>query len=179
MNCCRGGYFEEDKGNFIYWFNEEGSGKKLYSNMENSVDRVEKVGVDYVFLVGDVGMNGMRGGWSRVGVGENREGIEGMIDGESCSGWGREYGCDGLMGVNDKGGKWDVLKGGYKGGSGKKRFVWSIEDLKKKGEKVLDRDRGYLLIRKEGIDMRKMLVEEGFKCGIRKVMVGGCNEGEG
>ena len=63
--------------------------------------------------------------------------------------------------------------------SGKKTFVWTVEDFKKKAQKVLDSDTRYFLITKDPIDMRKILVEQGFKCGITKVIVGPCNDREG
>ena len=52
-------------------------------------------------------------------------------------------------------------------------------DFKKKAQKVLDSDTCYFLITKDPIDMRKILVEQGFKCGITKVIVGPCNDREG
>ena len=89
-----------------------------------------------------------------------------MIHGQTCTRWAREYPCDGLIAVNDKAAKSDVLKAAYKAASGKKTFVWTVEDFKKKAQKVLDSDTRYFLITKDPIDMRKILVEQGFKCGI-------------
>ena len=94
-----------------------------------------------------------------------------MIHGQTCTRWAREYPCDGLIAVNDKAAKSDVLKAAYKAASGKKTFVWTVEDFKKKAQKVLDSDTRYFLITKDPIDMRKILVEQGFKCGITKVML--------
>ena len=102
-----------------------------------------------------------------------------MIHGQTCTRWAREYPCDGLIAVNDKAAKSDVLKAAYKAASGKKTFVWTVEDFKKKAQNVLDSDTRYFLITKDTIDMRKILVEQGFKCGITKVIVGPCNDREG
>ena len=73
----------------------------------------------------------------------------------------------------------DVLKSAYKAASGKKTFVWTMEDFKKKGQKVLDSDTKYFLITKNPIDMCTILVDYGFKCGIDTVIVGPCNDSEG
>ena len=63
-----------------------------------------------------------------------------MIHGQTCTRWAREYPCDGLIAVNDKAAKNDVLKAAYKAASGKKTFVWTLDDFQKKAQKVLDSD---------------------------------------
>lgn len=102
-----------------------------------------------------------------------------MIHGQTCTRWAREYPCDGLIAVNDKAAKNDVLKAAYKAASGKKTFVWTLEDFQKKAQKVLDSDTRYFLITKNPVDMCKILVEQGFQCGIDTVIVGPCNDREG
>lgn len=102
-----------------------------------------------------------------------------MIHGQTCTRWAREYPCDGLIAVNDKAAKSDVLKAAYKAASGKKTFVWTMEDFKKKCQKVLDSDTRYFLITKDPIDMKTILVDWNFKCGIDKVIVGPCNDRDG
>ena len=74
-----------------------------------------------------------------------------MIHGQTCTRWAREYPCDGLIAVNDKAASNDVL----------------------------DSDTQYFLIAKNPIDMCKILVDQGFKCGIDTVIVGPCNDREG
>ena len=54
-----------------------------------------------------------------------------MIHGQTCTRWAREYPCDGLIAVNDKAAKNDVLKAAYKAASGKKTFVWTLDDFQK------------------------------------------------
>ena len=102
-----------------------------------------------------------------------------MIHGQTCTRWAREYPCDGLIAVNDKAAKNDVLKAAYKAASGKKTFVWTLADFEKKSQKVLDSDTRYFLITKNPIDMCKILVDQNFKCGIDTVIVGPCNDREG
>ena len=91
-----------------------------------------------------------------------------MIHGQTCTRWAREYPCDGLIAVNDKAAKSDVLKAAYKAASGKKTFVWTLEDFKKKAQKVLDSDTRYFLITKDPIDMRKILVEKVLNVVLQK-----------
>ena len=102
-----------------------------------------------------------------------------MIHGQTCTRWAREYPCDGLIAVNDKAAKNDVLKAAYKAASGKKTFVWTLEDFQKKAQKVLDSDTRYFLITKNPVDMCKILVDQGFQCGVDTVIVGPCNDREG
>ena len=90
-----------------------------------------------------------------------------MIHGQTCTRWAREYPCDGLIAVNDK------------AASGKKTFVWTLDDFQKKSAKVLSSDTRYFLITKNPIDMYKILVEQGLQCGIDTVIVGPCNDREG
>lgn len=102
-----------------------------------------------------------------------------MIHGQTCTRWAREYPCDGLIAVNDKATTNDVLKAAYKAASGKKTFVWTLDDFKKKSAKVLASDTRYFLIAKNPIDMCKILVEQGFQCDIDTVIVGPRNDREG
>ena len=102
-----------------------------------------------------------------------------MIHGQTCTRWAREYPCNGLIAVNDKAASNDVLQAAYKAASGKKTFVWTLDAFEKKSQKVLDSDTQYFLITKNSIDMCKILVDQGFKCGIDTVIVGPCNDREG
>ena len=59
-----------------------------------------------------------------------------MIHGQTCTRWALEYPCDGLIAVNNAAAKNSVLKAAYKSASGKKTFVWSVEEVKERGERV-------------------------------------------
>ena len=83
LNSSTPAYFQDDKGNFIYSFNEDATGKNLYTNIQNTVDTVKKFGVDYVFLVAHLGMNGITPRWSSLTVAQNTQGIDAIIDGHS------------------------------------------------------------------------------------------------
>ncbi|MDD3205572.1 MAG: PTS sugar transporter subunit IIB [Lachnospiraceae bacterium] len=102
-----------------------------------------------------------------------------MIHGQTCTRWALEYPCDGLIAVNDRAASTPVLKAAYKSASGKKTFVWTLDEFKEKCQKVLDSKDRYFLITKDPIDMAKILVENGFKPGINKVIIGPCNDRPG
>ena len=102
-----------------------------------------------------------------------------MIHGQTCTRWALEYPCEGIVAVNDAAANNSVLKAAYKSASGKKTFVWTMEDWKKKCKKVLDSDTRYFLITKNPIDMKNILVDQKFECGIKKVIIGPCNDRPG
>ena len=85
-----------------------------------------------------------------------------MIHGQTVTRWSLEYPCDGLIAVNDKAATTDALKMAYKSASTKKTFVWTYEAWKKKNQKVLDSKDNYFLITKDPIQMKKILVDDGF-----------------
>ncbi len=102
-----------------------------------------------------------------------------MIHGQTCTRWSLEYPCDGLIAVNNAAAKNSVLKAAYKSASGKKTFVWTIDEFAAKCGKVLASKDNYFLITKNPIDMAKILVEQGFKPGIDTVIIGPCNDRPG
>ena len=102
-----------------------------------------------------------------------------MIHGQTCTRWALEYPCDGIVAVNDAAATNSVLKAAYKSASGKKTFIWTMEDWQKKCQKVLDSDTRYFLITKNPVDMKKILVDQKFDCGLKKVVIGPCNDRPG
>ena len=102
-----------------------------------------------------------------------------MIHGQTCTRCALEYPCEGIVAVNDAAANNSVLKAAYKSASGKKTFVWTMEDWKKKCKKVLDSDTRYFLITKNPIDMKNILVDQKFECGIKKEIIGPCNDRPG
>lgn len=102
-----------------------------------------------------------------------------MIHGQTCTRWAKEFPCDGLIAVNDKAAANPVLKNAYKAASGKKTFVWTVEDFIKKADKVLNSDTRYFLITKNPVDMEKILVGAGIKTGVDTVVIGPCNDRAG
>ena len=87
-----------------------------------------------------------------------------MIHGQqSHAGQGKP--CDGLIAVNDAAASNKVLIQAYKGASDKKTFVWTKEAFKEKSAKVTESDSRYFLITKNPIDMKEILVDQGFVPG--------------
>ncbi|MBF0578841.1 PTS sugar transporter subunit IIB [Erysipelotrichaceae bacterium RD49] len=99
-----------------------------------------------------------------------------MIHGQTCTRWAKEYPCDGIIAVNDKAAANPVLKNAYKAASGKKTFVWGVDEFIKKSPKVLNSDTQYFVITKNPIDMEKILVQARFKPGVEKLIIGPCND---
>lgn len=103
-----------------------------------------------------------------------------MIHGQTVTRWAVEYPCDGLIAVNDAAASNPVLKSAYKGAApDKKTFVWTMEHFQQKCVQVLESDTRYFLITKNPVDMKKILVDQGFKPGITRVVVGPCNDRPG
>ena len=103
-----------------------------------------------------------------------------MIHGQTCTRWAREYPCDGLVAVNDKAANNSVLKAAYKSASGKKTFVWTMDAWQKKSQKVLDSQDQYFLITKNPVDMKELLVDDGFVPNdVKTVVIGPCNDRPG
>lgn len=99
-----------------------------------------------------------------------------MIHGQTCTRWALEYPCDGIIAVNDNAAGNSVLKAAYKSASGKKTFIWTMEEWQKKCQKVLASDTRYFLITKNPLDMKQILVDQGFTCDVKKVIIGPCND---
>lgn len=102
-----------------------------------------------------------------------------MIHGQTCTRWALEYPCDGLIAVNDLAAANPVLKAAYKSASGKKTFVWTMEEWKEKCQKVIESKDRYFLITKNPVDMKKILVDQGIEPGIQTVIIGPCNDRPG
>lgn len=102
-----------------------------------------------------------------------------MIHGQTCTRWSLEYPCDGLVAVNDAAASDPVLKQAYKSASEKKTFVWTLDAFQQKCQKVLDSKDRYFIITKNPQDMKKILVDMGFKPGLDRVIVGPCNDRPG
>ena len=83
-----------------------------------------------------------------------------MIHGQTVTRWSVEYPCDGLIAVNDR--------------------AANTQALKKKCQKVLDSNDQYFLITKDPIQMKKILVDDGFvPSDVKKVIIGPCNDRPG
>ena len=57
--------------------------------------------------------------------------------------------------------------------------MWTMEEWKAKCQKVLDSKDRYFLITKNPVDMKTILVDQGFNPGIKTVVIGPCNDRPG
>lgn len=87
--------------------------------------------------------------------------------------------CDGIIAVNDKAATTPVLAQSFKASTDKKVFVWTKEHFKEVQDKVLNSDKKYFLITKNPVDMKEILVDMDFKPGIKKLIIGPCNDRPG
>lgn len=76
-------YFQDETGKYIYGFCEDESGKKLYTQIQTSVDQAKAEGAEIVVLVGHLGENGTTDQWTSDRVIKNTAGIDAVIDGHS------------------------------------------------------------------------------------------------
>ena len=60
-----------------------------------------------------------------------------MIHGQTCTRWALEYPCDGIVAIDDAAANNPVLKSAYKAASGKKTFIWTLEDLEEEMSKSI------------------------------------------
>ena len=102
-----------------------------------------------------------------------------IIHGQIITRWSKEYPCDGIIAVNDKAATTPVLAQSFKASTDKKVFVWTKEHFKEVQDKVLNSDKKYFLITKNPVDMKEILVDMDFKPGIKKLIIGPCNDRPG
>ena len=102
-----------------------------------------------------------------------------IIHGQIITRWSKEYPCDGIIAVNDKAATTPVLAQSFKASKDKKVFVWTKEHFKEVQDKVLNSDKKYFLITKNPVDMKEILVDMDFKPGIKKLIIGPCNDRPG
>lgn len=103
-----------------------------------------------------------------------------IIHGQIVTRWSKEFPCDGIVAVNDKAAKTPVLAKSFKASTDKKVFVWTKEHWKEKAETVKNSAKKYFLITKNPIDMKEILVDDGFVPNdIKTVIIGPCNDRPG
>ena len=103
-----------------------------------------------------------------------------IIHGQIVTRWSKEYPCDGIIAVNDKAATTPVLAQSFKASTDKKVFIWTMEHFLEKREQVLKSDKRYFLITKNPVDMKKILVDEGFvPSDVKRVVIGPCNDRPG
>ena len=73
-------YFQNDAGEYIYAFGENGS---VYELIQTAVDNARADGADHVILLGHLGETDVREGWSAQEIVAEITGIDAVIDGHS------------------------------------------------------------------------------------------------
>ena len=76
-------FFQDGEGRYIYDFNEDETGRKLYKALQKSINAARENGADYVFIVGHLGINGSIEYWNSENVAANTRGVDAIIDGHS------------------------------------------------------------------------------------------------
>ena len=76
-------FFQDGQGNYLYGFNEDETGQKLYKSLQKSINAARENGADYVFIVGHLGLNGSIEYWNCESVAANTRGVDAIIDGHS------------------------------------------------------------------------------------------------
>ncbi len=76
-------YFQNKKGDFIYGFCGDESGKALYDRVQKSVNAAKKAGADYVVALAHLGTDGTTSQWTSTSVISNTTGIDVMLDAHS------------------------------------------------------------------------------------------------
>ena len=76
-------YFQNEAGEFIYDFMQDGSGEKLYEAIQNAADAAREEGADYVYLLGHLGMKATDFPYTYADVISHTRGIDAVLDGHS------------------------------------------------------------------------------------------------
>lgn len=76
-------YFQDEQGNYVYSFDEDEDGSRLYQTIQSNVDKVRRKGADVVILVGHLGEKGITSRWASHSIAANTSGIDAIIDGHS------------------------------------------------------------------------------------------------
>lgn len=76
-------YFKNENGEFIYDFCQGENGSRLYSRVQEVVDKARAEGVDYVIAISHLGSKDSSGVYRASCVAENTSGIDVFLDGHS------------------------------------------------------------------------------------------------
>ena len=76
-------YFQNDEGEYIYGFQQDKTGKALYTAVQEAIDAVRAEGVDFVYVMGHLGLEASAEPWTYADVIENVTGIDVFFDGHS------------------------------------------------------------------------------------------------
>lgn len=78
-------YFQNDKGEYIYGFQNDATGDKLYATVQSAIDAAKKAGANYVIAIGHLGIDEQSKPWTSKEVIAKTTGLDAFIDGHSHS----------------------------------------------------------------------------------------------
>ena len=76
-------YFQNDEGEYVYSFDQDTDGAKLYASVQKAVDDAKSEGVDYVVAMGHLGVEDGLGVYGSEEIIANTTGIDVLLDGHS------------------------------------------------------------------------------------------------
>ena len=76
-------FFQNEKGDWIYGFEQDETGKKLYTAVQKAVDDARAEGADLIYLVAHLGNQDECRPWTYADVIANTNGIDVVLDGHS------------------------------------------------------------------------------------------------
>ena len=93
---------QNENGEFIYSFNQDETGEKLYEEVQNAIDKAKADGADYIIAISHLGYTMDCSPWTSIEVVENTVGIDVIMDGHSHS----EVPCER---IKDEAGNWVLV----------------------------------------------------------------------
>ena len=78
-------YFQDDNGNYIYAFQQDETGEKLYAAVQSAVDAARAEGAQFVIAMAHLGIEEDCSPWTSSEVIVNTTGIDAVLDGHSHS----------------------------------------------------------------------------------------------
>lgn len=76
-------YFQDENGEYVYGFNQDTTGEKLYAVAQKAVDDARAAGAAYVIVMGHMGYEAECTPWMSTEVIENTTGIDAFLDGHA------------------------------------------------------------------------------------------------
>ena len=76
-------YFQDENGNFIYGFLQDGTGEGVYNAVQKAVDDARAEGAQYIVVMAHLGNEAECSPWTYAEVIENTNGIDFFLDGHS------------------------------------------------------------------------------------------------
>ena len=76
-------YFQDENGNYVYGFMEDGTGEKLYAAVQSAVNAARAEGAEYVIAIAHLGNEAASSPYNYADVLGHTTGIDALLDGHS------------------------------------------------------------------------------------------------